>query len=112
MATSQPAERRRVVLVGIGVGDPEHLTLGAVRALNAADAVFLVDTGRVAEDLRAHRRALLDAVVERFPGPRVGERTLLAVRDPQRSTTHPGARAWRAERPRRADGGSGGREGE
>src|SRR3546814_15541618 len=97
MATSQPAERRRVVLVGIGVGDPEHLTLGAVRALNAADAVFLVDKGRVAEDLRAHRRALPDAAVERFPGPRLVERTLTAVRDPARSHYAPGVAAWRAD---------------
>ncbi|MFP5580277.1 MAG: SAM-dependent methyltransferase, partial [Acidimicrobiia bacterium] len=98
MAPSQPTERRRVVLVGIGAGDPEHLTLGAVRALNAADAVFLVDKGRVAEDLRAHRRALLDEVIERSPGPRVVERTLTAVRDRDRSRYEAGVEAWRAER--------------
>jgi len=98
MAPSQPAERRRVVLVGIGAGDPEHLTLGAVRALNAADAVFLVDKGRVAEDLRSHRRALLDEVVGRSPGPRVVARTLTAVRDRDRSRYDAGVEAWRAER--------------
>lgn len=87
-----------MVLVGIGAGDPEHLTIGAVRALNRADVVFLVDKGGVAEDLRAHRRALLDEVVERTPGPRVVERTLTAVRDRDRSRYDVGVEAWRAER--------------
>lgn len=98
MAPSQPAAARRVVLVGIGAGDPEHLTVGAVRALNRVDAIFLVDKGRVADDLRAHRRALLDDVVDRDPGPRVVERTLTAVRDRDRSRYDAGVEAWRAER--------------
>lgn len=89
---------RRVLLVGMGAGDPDHLTVGAVRALNRTDVVFLVDKGRVAEDLAAHRRALLDQVVEPGRSPRVVERTLTAVRDRDRSRYDAGVEAWRSER--------------
>lgn len=89
---------RRVLLVGIGAGDPDHLTLGAVRALNRTDVVFLVDKGRVAEDLRAHRRALLEQVSEPGHQQRVVERSLTAVRDRDRSRYGAGVDAWRSER--------------
>lgn len=89
---------KHVLLVGIGAGDPSHLTLGAVRALHRTDVVFLVDKGRVAEDLRAHRRALLREVVEPESLPRVVERTLTAVRDRDRDRYDTGVEAWRAER--------------
>lgn len=89
---------RRVLVVGIGAGDPDHLTLGAVRALNRTDVVFLVDKGRVAEDLRTHRRALLEQVVEPDRSPRIIERTLTAVRDRDRRRYDAGVNTWRAER--------------
>lgn len=89
---------RHVLLVGIGAGDPEHLTLGAVRALNRTDVVFLVDKGRVAEGLRAHRSTLLEQVIEPGRSPRVVERTMTAVRDRDRSRYGAGVEAWRNER--------------
>ena len=46
---------RRLLVVGIGSGDPEHLTLGAVRALNEADAIIVADKGDVATELREAR---------------------------------------------------------
>ncbi|MDY7102110.1 MAG: precorrin-6A synthase (deacetylating) [Actinomycetota bacterium] len=91
---------RRVLLVGIGAGDPDHLTLGAVRALERTDVVFLVDKGSVADELRAHRRVLLDDVLGGKPQPRVAERTLGAVRDRDRSAYGAGVAAWREERER------------
>lgn len=89
---------RRVVLIGIGAGDPDHLTRAAVRALHDTDVVFLVDKGRVAAEMRAHRRWLLDEVVEPGRRPRVVERTLTAVRDRDRRRYAPGVEAWRSER--------------
>lgn len=32
-------------MIGIGAGDPDHLTLQAVRALQRADVVFVIDKG-------------------------------------------------------------------
>lgn len=97
MAAPQAAGRT-VLLVGIGAGDPEHLTLGAVAALRRVDAVFFVDKGRVAEDLSHHRRAVCEhALAGSDHRPRFVERTLTAVRDRDRSEDA-GVPAWRAER--------------
>ncbi|MFD7923445.1 precorrin-6A synthase (deacetylating) [Streptomyces sp. NPDC059740] len=38
-------EQRRVLVIGIGAGDPDHLTLGAVKALRRADVFFVVGKG-------------------------------------------------------------------
>lgn len=93
-----PTVTRHVLVVGIGAGDPDHLTLGAVRALNRTDAVFLVDKGRVAEDMRRHRRALCEQVIEPGHPHRIVEVTLTAVRDRDRTDYDRGVEAWRTER--------------
>jgi len=49
---------KRIVLIGIGTGDPDHLTVQAVKALNQVDAFFLVDKGRDTEALIATRREI------------------------------------------------------
>lgn len=89
---------RRVLVVGIGAGDPDHLTLGAVRALNRTDAVFLVDKGRVAEDMRRHRRLLCEQVIDADHPHRIVEVTLRAVRDRDRGDYDRGVEGWRTER--------------
>lgn len=45
-------------LIGIGAGSPEHLTLGAVRSLNAADLVLIPRKGDAKSDLAELRRSL------------------------------------------------------
>jgi precorrin-6A synthase len=51
---------RRVLLIGIGAGDPDHVTVQAVAALNAFDVLFLVTKGPETEDLIALRRHVVD----------------------------------------------------
>ncbi|GBU17743.1 MULTISPECIES: precorrin-6A synthase (deacetylating) [Methylobacterium] len=47
-------------VVGIGIGNPEHLTLEAVRALRDADVLFAVDKGDGRDGLMAVRKAVCD----------------------------------------------------
>lgn len=99
MAPSHPPAAPRVLVIGIGAGDPEHLTLAGVRALERADVVFIVEKGRVAEDMVRHRRALCEQVLAGHERrPRFAERTLTAVRDRDGADTGTGLPAWRAER--------------
>lgn len=71
-------DTRRVLVVGVGSGDPDHLTLGAARALNEADVLFLLDK---AEDdpLALHRSRVLDAVLEPGSNRRVVSRRVEPV---------------------------------
>jgi len=52
---------RTVLVIGIGTGDPAHLTLGAVDALRRADVMVLLDKGDATEDMRELRRRLVAA---------------------------------------------------
>lgn len=49
---------RKVTVIGIGAGDPRHMTVQAIEALNAADAVFLLDKGEEKADLVHVREAI------------------------------------------------------
>ena len=56
---------RTVYVIGIGAGDPEHLTLQAVAAMNRVDVFFTIDKGEATADLAALRTQLLDRHVTR-----------------------------------------------
>jgi precorrin-6A synthase len=50
---------RTVYVIGIGAGNPEHLTLQAVAAMNGIDVFFTIDKGEATADLAALRAELL-----------------------------------------------------
>ena len=47
---------RRIHVIGIGVGDPDHVTTQAIRALNDTRVFFAMDKGSAKSDLTALRR--------------------------------------------------------
>jgi precorrin-6A synthase len=52
-----------LLLVGIGTGNPEHLTLQAIRALNSADLILIPRKGADKADLADLRRSICAEVV-------------------------------------------------
>jgi precorrin-6A synthase len=71
---------KEIHVIGIGAGDPEQLTLQAVRALARTDVFFLLDKGEEKADLVGLRRLLLERHAR--PGHRV-----VVARDPDRDRT-------------------------
>ncbi|MEV0721005.1 SAM-dependent methyltransferase, partial [Asanoa sp. NPDC050611] len=67
---------RQVLVIGIGAGDPDQLTIEAVKALGRLDVAFLVDKGDAKRDLTDLREDLL----QRY-GPQARTAT---VADPER----------------------------
>jgi precorrin-6A synthase len=70
---------RKIRLIGIGAGNPEHLTMQAVNALNATDVVFLVDKGEAKAGLIALREEICARYISDQDGYRVVE-----IADPPR----------------------------
>ncbi len=56
---------RKILIIGIGVGDPDQLTVQAINALNRADVVFLPDKGQEKAALRHLREAICSRFIER-----------------------------------------------
>lgn len=48
----------RLLVIGIGAGNPDHMTVQAIRALNRADVVLLPRKGSAKEDLAELRREI------------------------------------------------------
>ncbi|MFC9956356.1 precorrin-6A synthase (deacetylating) [Streptomyces nigra] len=76
---------RTIHVIGIGAGDPEQLTLQAVRALRDTDVFFILDKGEVKSDLTGLRRDMLDAHVPE------GTYRIVEARDPDRDRSAGGA---------------------
>lgn len=72
---------RKIYAIGIGAGDPEHLTVQAVDRLNRVDVFFVLDKGDAKADLVRLRQEILDRFVT-SPGYRV-----VSAKDPDRDRT-------------------------
>ena len=59
MNRGDKARMKKVLVIGIGVGDPDQLTVQAVQALNRVDVFFVLDKGPAKTKLRALREEIL-----------------------------------------------------
>jgi precorrin-6A synthase len=87
----------QLYVIGIGAGDPAHLTMQAVDALGRLDVVLLVDKGAAADDLMQLRAEILDRYLPPERRPRI-----VRIQDPERdrsaSAYGEAVAAWRDER--------------
>jgi precorrin-6A synthase len=87
--------RRRIHVIGIGVGDPDYVTVQAIAALNDTQVFFVMDKGEAKADLVALRREICERFI-REPGYRFVE-----LPDPKRSADtdyRDGVSDWHAAR--------------
>src|SRR3954469_15109941 len=86
---------RKIYAIGIGAGDPEHLTVQAIDRLNRVDVFFVLDKGAEKADLVRLRQEILDRFVTR-------EYRVVLTEDPPRDRTPADYRAavadWHAAR--------------
>lgn len=55
---------RRIRIIGIGAGNPEHVTIQAIKALNTVDVVFVPDKGAEKSALRELREEICRRYIE------------------------------------------------
>lgn len=86
---------RTISVVGIGSGDPGHVTVQAIEELNAADVVFMMDKGEDARALTDVRKQICDRYL-------TGPGRIVTAADPPRDRGAAGYTAavdeWRARR--------------
>ncbi|MEE4308072.1 precorrin-6A synthase (deacetylating) [Pseudomonas alliivorans] len=69
---------KQILLIGMGAGDPEQITVQAINALNRANAVFLLDKGYAEDDLLQVRKAICERYITHT------DYRLVQVQDPRR----------------------------
>ena len=72
---------REIVVIGVGAGDPEQVTMQAVAALNRVDVFFVLDKGEVKQELVDLREEIL----RRYATDK--NYRVVAGRDPERDRT-------------------------
>ena len=68
---------RRLLLIGIGAGHPDHVTVEAIRALNEVDAFIVAEKNRGVDDLVAIREEICRRHID-------GDYRIIEVPDPER----------------------------
>lgn len=69
---------RKLLVIGIGAGDPDYVTVQAIKALNRVDVFFVVDKGNEKRDLVDLRQEICDRYIENR------SYRWVEVRDPER----------------------------
>lgn len=87
---------RRILVIGIGAGNPDHVTVQAIEALNAAEVFFVMDKGAAKHELVRLRREICERYIENT------SYRIVEVRDPERDRSAPdyaaAVEAWRSAR--------------
>jgi precorrin-6A synthase len=87
---------RRLLVIGIGAGDPEHVTVQAINALNEVDVFFVIEKGHETDELVRLRHEICERYIRE---PTYG---IVEIADPPRDRTTPAYRVaveeWRARR--------------
>jgi precorrin-6A synthase len=55
--------KRKVIIIGIGAGNPDYVTIQAIDAMNQVDVFFIPDKGAEKADLSSVRRSIIDRYV-------------------------------------------------
>ena len=55
---------KKLLIIGIGAGNPEYVTIQAVNALNEVDVFFVMDKGTAKEKLIALRKEIIERYVK------------------------------------------------
>jgi precorrin-6A synthase len=91
-----PDAMRKVLIIGVGAGDPDYITIQAIKALNRVDVFFVIDKGAAKDDLVQLRKEICARHIT-GSGYRFVE-----ARDPERDRTAPGyasaVSAWHDQR--------------
>ena len=69
---------KKVLLIGIGAGNPEHITVQAINALNRTNVFFILDKGYANDDLLRLRKEICQRYMTR------DDYRVVQVQDPQR----------------------------
>src|SRR3569832_2414098 len=86
---------RKIFIIGIGAGHPDHVTVQAINALNQVDVVFVMDIGQEKDDLVRLRKEICERYIKDRPY-RIVETT-----DPRRDPMLPyeqAVRVWHEQR--------------
>ena len=92
---SMVAPVRKVFAIGIGTGNPEHVTVQAIKALNRVDVVFLLDKGSEKAELSRARREICERYIE---GAYRVVKLKDSVRDPSVASYEARVEAWHERR--------------
>ncbi len=85
---------RKLVIIGIGTGNPEHMTVQGINALNSVDVVLVPRKGPAKDDLARLRREICDRFLTNAAA-RIVEFDL-PVRDAAEPSYADGVRDWHA----------------
>src|SRR5271156_4089532 len=87
---------RKILIIGIGAGNPDYVTVQAINALNKVDVFFMADKGEEKEDLLRLRREICQRYV-RDKSYRIVE-TADPIRDRTAASYASAVEAWHEQR--------------